>query len=229
LACQSQLSGLAGYWKLNETIGAVANDASPNGNNGTYTNGPLLDQPGIIDRAVDFDGANDYINIADKPSLRMDDTFSLSAWVQADDFSGIRRMVLLKEGEYGLAIFPNGEINWAVANTVPGWVWHPTGAFVTPNQWTHIAMTYDNATVKTYANGILVETFVGSGTVGDFFPSDNHLQIGGRLQSSPNLNFDGRIDDVRVLSRVMCPEEVKGLYNGGVYPGVRIIQWVEVR
>jgi len=189
----------------------------------------LLNQAGIIDQAAEFDGANDYVNIAESSSLRMDNTFSLSAWVRADDFSTIRRMVLLKEGEYGLAIFPNGEINWSVANTVPGWAWHPTGAFVAVGQWKHIAITYDNATVRTYANGLLVETFVGSGAVGDFFPSDNRLQIGGRLQSSPNLNFDGLIDDVRVFRRVMCPEEVQDMSNGGVFPGVRIIQWIEVR
>ncbi|NOZ39438.1 MAG: LamG domain-containing protein, partial [Planctomycetes bacterium] len=50
----STLSGLAGYWKLDETSGTVAVDSSPNGNNGTYTNGVLLNQPGNVNQAADF-------------------------------------------------------------------------------------------------------------------------------------------------------------------------------
>jgi concanavalin A-like lectin/glucanase superfamily protein len=38
------------------------------------------------------------------------------------------------------------------------------------NQWTHIAIVYDNGIVKTYANGSLVHSYAGAGPIGDYGP-----------------------------------------------------------
>ncbi|NOY30300.1 MAG: LamG domain-containing protein, partial [Planctomycetes bacterium] len=225
----SDLSGLAGYWKLDETSGTLAVDSSPNGNDGTYTGGVLLNQSGQVDQAADFDGTDGYVSVADDTSLQMDAVFSVSAWIRADESTNVNQMILNKEGEYEIAIFPGGEIRWAVMNTDPGWAWHATGHVITVGKWTHVAMTYDNGTVNTYANGMLVDTYNGSGVVGDQYPSLNELRIGGRSNNPPGKYFDGLIDDVRVFSRVMCPEEVFGQYKGGRPAGIRILQWVEVR
>jgi len=225
----SKLSGLAGYWKLDETSGTVAVDSSLNGNDGTYTNGVLINQTGNVDQAADFDGTDDYVGVADNPSLQMDDTFSLSAWIRADSSANVNQMIINKEGEYELSLFPGGKLYWGVTNTDPGWSWHDTGHVVAIGKWTHVAMTYDNGTVNTYANGVLVDTYSGSGAVGDQYPSLNELRIGGRMNNPPGKYFDGRIDDVHVFSRVMCPEEVFGQYKEGRPAGVRILKWVEVR
>ncbi len=46
------------YWRLDETSGTTANDSSGNGNDGTYTNSPVLNQPSLLasgdGKAVDF-------------------------------------------------------------------------------------------------------------------------------------------------------------------------------
>jgi len=225
----SDLSGLAGYWKLDETSGTVAVDSSTNGNDGTYTGGVLLNQSGQVNQAADFDGIDDYVSVADDTSLQMDDVFSVSMWIRVDESTNVNQMILNKEGEYEIAIFPGGEIYWGIKNTNPDWSWHATGHVVAIGKWTHVAMTYDNGTVNTYANGVLVDTYNGSGVVGDQYTSLNELRIGGRSNNPSGKYFDGRIDDVRVFSRVMCPEEVFGQYKGSRPAGVRILQWVEVR
>ena len=57
------LNGLVGWWKFDETSGTVAYDSSGNGNHGTLTNGPTWTD-GKIGGAINFDGINDYINLA---------------------------------------------------------------------------------------------------------------------------------------------------------------------
>jgi len=225
----STLSGLAGYWKLDETSGTVAVDSSPNGNDGTYTGGVLLNQTGNIDQAADFDGTDDYVGIPDNASLQMDDAFSMSAWIRADYSTNVDRMILNKEGEYEIALSSSGELKWGITNTDPGWSWHSTGHFVAIGKWTHVALTYDNGTVSTYADGLLVDTYSGSGTVGDNYPVLNELRLGGRSNNPSGKYFNGRLDDVRVFNRVLCPEEIFGQYKGGRPAGIRILKWVEVR
>ena len=223
----AELYGLVGHWKLDETSGAVATDATAFGNDGVYTNGPVLDLTGKVDRSVKFDGADDYVSILDDSTLQMDDVFSMSAWIRVDSSTNIDRMIINKEGEYEVALSAGNEIKWGITNTDPGWSWHYTGHSIANNAWGHVAVTYDHGTIKTYANGALIDTYLGSGSVGDQYTLLNELRIGGRSNNPSGKYFDGRIDDVRVYSRVLCDDEVQALNDGGADLGIRIIQWVE--
>ena len=123
-----------------------------------------------------------------------------------------------KEGEYAIDRFPDGTIQWAFANTNPGWSWTNTGYVAPLGQWTHIAVVYDNAggTIKTYANGSLVHTFTGSlGTIGDALVDDD-LRIGGRNANSQY--FQGQIDEMTIYNRALTLSEVQQVAGGiGTY------------
>ena len=58
-------------------------------------------------------------------------------------------------------------------------------------------MTYNNGVVNTYADGVVVDTYNGSGTIIDVYPAFNELQIGGR-ENATDQRFAGEIDEVRV-------------------------------
>jgi hypothetical protein len=67
-------NGLVGYWGFNGN----ANDQSGNGNNGTVNGATLTtDRFGNSNSAYSFDG-NDFIEIADNPTLNFTTQFSLS-------------------------------------------------------------------------------------------------------------------------------------------------------
>ena len=55
--------------------------------------------------------------------------------------------------------------------------------------------------------------------------------IGRHGNGSTTFDFTGKIDDVRVYARALCPAEILLIYNegGGGYQGVRILKWVESR
>ena len=148
--------------------------------------------------ALSFDGTDDYVGVTGNASLQMTSTVTLEAWVKPTTSANGTLMIINKEGEYEVALSSSGEVKWAFASTTPGWGWHGTGAVVPLDQWSHVAVTYNNGVVNTYINGTLVETYSGSGTIGDAHPGLNDLRIGGRSNSPTGQFFQGQIDDVRV-------------------------------
>lgn len=209
-------SNLRGYWTADENTGTTAADSSGNSNIGTLTSGAGWGV-GQSGSAVSLDGANDYVQVGAASSLVMTSAASFSAWIYptgAGSDATYGGTILVKEGEYVIARYPNGTIQWGFANSNPGWNFVNTGYVAALNQWTHIAVTYDNGTVKTYANGTLVHTFNGSGSIGDAITSQNDFRIGGRQVISHH--FQGRIDEVRVYNRALTPSEVSNLPSGAL-------------
>ena len=78
-----------GYWRLGESSGTSAADATGNGNTGTYTDSYTLAQTGDIagdtDKAVAFSGANStggYVAVPDVSALRFTSALTFEAWIR---------------------------------------------------------------------------------------------------------------------------------------------------
>ena len=76
-----------GYYRMNEAAGTIAIDSALPAQNGTYTNGPLLNQagppfPGFSgsNTAVQFDGTNDFVFNNSLPFSNFT-TYSAEGWV----------------------------------------------------------------------------------------------------------------------------------------------------
>ena len=90
---QIQLAqGLVGCWLFNEGAGRVANDISGYGNHGTLAGmvNPPTATSGWGGGGLQFDGSDDYVNIADTPTLSFgnsaeDTAFSLVGSVYCTD------------------------------------------------------------------------------------------------------------------------------------------------
>lgn len=75
-------TGLIGRWKMDEGSGSTAADSSGHGYTGTLTLGPTW-TTGNINGAVNFDGANDYIDMSDINTLDGVTALTVSAWVKS--------------------------------------------------------------------------------------------------------------------------------------------------
>jgi len=176
----------------------------------TVTITSLNDAPFAQDDRINlsFDGIDDYVLISDDPSLVMTNNLTIEAWINPTGAGTGSQLIVNKEGEYELGITADtGEIIWAFDNVDPDWSWHNTGYFATANEWTHITVTYESGIVKTYANGVLVDTYNGSGSIGDTYTGYNELRIGGR-QNAGNQRFDGMIDEVRLWNNTRTVGEI---------------------
>lgn len=79
-------NGLVGYWKMDEGSGITTVDSSGNGNDGILTNGPTWIQ-GKLDRAISFDGVDDYMNSNLDVSWNNTNSLSISFWIKPNNTS----------------------------------------------------------------------------------------------------------------------------------------------
>ena len=134
--------------------------------------------------ALDFDGVDDYVAVTTDPSLEITNTLTVEAWIRPESLNPGYTIIVNKEGEYEVGLTATGTLAWAVANTDPGWAWHDTGYAVNLNEWTHIAFSYDNGLAKAYVNGNLIDSYSGSGAIGDQYPVLNELRDRRSIQQS---------------------------------------------
>ncbi len=79
-----------------------------------------------------------------------------------------------------------------------------TRSAVPANQWSHLALTYDGATLRLYVNGIQVSS---RATIGMIKRTTDPLWIGGNQPYGEY--FHGLIDEVRVYDRALRPADVR--------------------
>ena len=106
---------IAGIWLFDEGKGDIAKDSSGNQNDGTLTNGPKWLE-GKFDKALSFDGVDDYVNVVNRSSLVMSQLqkMTVSVWyntTQAGYMQLLGRCYTVWELQFHSASRPNLYIN----------------------------------------------------------------------------------------------------------------------
>lgn len=206
--------GIGGAWSMGlGPSGSVLRDQSGHGNNGTLTNMVPADDwiRNEGQWALNFDGSNDHVNvpnIANGP-LNVTTGLTICAWANSADADG---WVCGKDSlgairPYSIRRFTTGGnpvIRFGIDNGSPTFL---NGSVVLPdNEWVWIAGTYDGAMMRIYCNGKLDTE---SSQTGNIRIDSDVFRIGNRGDGHPSLHFAGLIDDVRVYSRALSPNEIK--------------------
>jgi hypothetical protein len=211
-------AGPVGYWKFDEGSGNIAYDSSGNGNTGTVNGAGWT--TGISDDALLFDGVNDYVGIADSPSLRLTtNQASLELWFKPTvtlDSTLTHRINILDKGDgYGFQMEPGARIFFTVWIGGNQWLGTVTSNWIA-GKWYHIAGTYDGTTEKVYVNGILENSQSISGSLsGNSLP----LSIGSYCYGTMNF-FPGAIDEVKIYNCGRTAEEIWNDYISANQPPV---------
>jgi hypothetical protein len=208
--------GLVGYWPFCGN----ANDDSGNGNNGIVNGATLTtDRFGNSNSAYDFNGTNNFIEVADNNLLDLTNNFTLSAWYFTNNQTQFEQTILGKGRDVsgsGYNLLFNTDNNGVSYNIQIGLNSGTlnTGAGIPVNQsnsigWHQIVGTYDGVNIKLYIDGVLQFTNTQNITLQN---SSQKLYFGRELLNLPRY-FNGKLDDIGIWNRALTPQEITNLYN----------------
>ncbi|HEY7705952.1 MAG TPA: LamG-like jellyroll fold domain-containing protein [Gaiellaceae bacterium] len=215
LSASAALPGLAGAYGLSEGTGTVATDSSGTANNGVIA-GPVWTSSGKYGSALTFDGSNDWVTIADAPSLDLTTGLTLEAWVRPTTSSGWRTVMLKEHGKtlaYALYSSAGGSPMGIVLTS--GTQRKLSGPSALPsNTWSHLALTYDGTTMRLYVDGVQRATKAQTGAMP---ASTGPLRLGGNNVWKSEF-LSGGLDEVRVYNRALSAAEIQADMNAPVAP-----------
>jgi hypothetical protein len=186
---------LAACWRFEGDVF----DGTANANNATSS--LVTYAPGVSGMSLQL-AVQSSVHAADSPSLDAVDALTMEIWVRPSELptAGLRAGLLDDDGQYGLFAYSAGEVRCSVAFTgLTGPAnMLPIGA------WTHVACSYDGATIRLYKNGVEVANLAATGKLGT--GSASGLAIGG---NSPNGDpFIGGLDELRIWTTARSAREI---------------------
>ena len=229
-------NGLVGWWPFNGN----ANDESGNGNNGTVNGSTLTtDRFGNANKAYDFDGIDDWIQVQNDTTLNFSGDISISSWLNADSYDLISMIVSKHSplcnnnlGTFVYGIWDDGGVgnfktNFSASPIFTAGSYPNNNASVSVNNWYNFITTYsDNLQIlKYYLNGSLVDSINI-----DFNITTNPFDLYiGKQDCSNTWHFDGTLDDIGIWNRALSQQEISDLYlscnnNLTISPSVNSLQ-----
>jgi chitodextrinase len=205
-------NGLVAAYGFSEGSGTTTLDASGNGNVATIS-GATWAASGKYGSALVFNGTSALVTINNSASLQLTTGMTLEAWVNPSVVNTAWRDVIYKAND-NYYLEGTSSSGGAPAG---GGTFSPTPIFGTAalaaNTWTHLALTYDGATLKLYVNGTQVASKAQTGAIAT---STNPLQIGG--DSLYGQFFQGMIDEVRIYKVALTAAQVQADMNTPIAP-----------
>jgi uncharacterized protein (TIGR03437 family) len=206
-------TGLVAAYTFNEGSGTTVADASGNGNSGIITNA-TWSTTGKYGAALSFNGSNSWVTINDSATLDLTKGMTIEAWVNPTTLGAPWRTVAIKEvtGAMSYALYANTDTGKPSGHVYIASEFDTRGvAAVATKAWTHLATTFDGATLCMYVNGALVSSKAVAGSIKT---SNGVLRIGGN--SVWGEYFSGLIDEVRVYNRALAASEIQSDMNTAV-------------
>ncbi len=221
-------SGLAGYWKLDETTGSSAADASTNANTGTLSNMENGDWiAGQIGNGLDFDGTNEYVSASATPFVSHS-SGTITAWIKSTNGSAAQTIFGIStlassnyagyfhtnaNGKLAIRIKGNGSdlVNCGVTDS------GSAAQVAASGTWTFVAITNDPTGKKFYKNAYQQGHDCGSDTtwfddLSAQAPAD--VSLGAWLVAGGSQTlFQGSLDEVRVYDHALSQDEIANLYR----------------
>ena len=211
---------VVGMWLFDRGTGKVAADSSENGNDGEFKGSPKW-VTGKFGKALEFDGADDWVNMGNnlilKPETNADGNVTFVAWYKWED----GRYVLSTGGQTsstGIAIThdPGAHKIWFGVSTgkqsastdytdhePPGKSWH------------HLAGSYDDkrGQLIAYVDGkVLKQVKSGPKAVEDKF-QEFHI---GKPNNAGAYFIKGTIDEVALFNVALDENTIKSIMNKGL-------------
>ena len=210
--CVVTTDGAAPYWRLDETSGTTAADASGSGKTGIYQSGVTRGVSGAIadgNAAAGFTGSSSSIVTSSSVTVGPQ-AFSIEAWFKTTTTGG-GKIVGLGSSQTGTSSQYDRHIYMKTNGQLIFGVWEGFAAVVTSpssynnNAWHHVVATIDSTNgMALYVDGSLVASHPvdSNGNYGFAQQYSGYWRVGGdNLSGWPGPTgsyFSGSIDDVAI-------------------------------
>ncbi|MDJ0837856.1 MAG: Ig-like domain-containing protein [Acidobacteriota bacterium] len=210
---------LQGAWSFEDTL----NDNSPAGVDLSAGGSPVF-SPGIDGRAIDLNGAGDYLDMGLHPTVTDGVTqLTISTWVKLDTVLGqaysAYDFVCNFEGSSasGYRLYITDRTDPAEAGlisfrtyqpTVNNHVSTPVGTYPNDQQWHHLVVTMNGSRGSIYLDGALIARKSALVDPGDASQTN---KIGASSVGNSRY-WDGRFDEFKIYNRELAPHEVLAEY-----------------
>ena len=198
-------TGPVAAYGFDEATGTAVSDASGNGNAGVIT-GASWNTGGRFGGALSFNGTSNWVTVSDAATLDLTTGMTLEAWIKPSALANWRTVLMKENGAAGFAYALYAS---DTASHSSGWIRRTsdvdaTATSVLPlNTWSHLAATYDGATLRLFVNGTQVATRASTGAT---VISASPFRIGGN--SVWGEYFAGLIDEVRIYNRALTAAQI---------------------
>jgi hypothetical protein len=225
ISTDAVMAELIGYWPFEEGQGTETSDITGNGNDGTL-NGAVEWVPGYMGGGVRFDTAGERIVVGPLDPSAGTNAMTLAAWISWEgeghsiEHQGIigKRLGWTTDGatiKWFWETTPAGDLVFRADYSGGGTgLWWGNGILVPyANEWTHVAVTWDDGAAVEYINAEEVET--GNITFRD--SADATPMTIGCVGSTNNETFVGTIDEARVYNHALTQAELQTVMLG-IFP-----------
>ncbi len=219
--------GPVAYWRLGETSGASAIDATGHGHTGTYLAGVTLGQPGAVGDGAHAITVNaTTLGRATLPDLGPLSAISVELWCQTALVSASNRPAWSSAFGSYLGVTGANEVSCSLATDLDIIGVPTAGIVLSTGVWHQLVLTWagDGTTVELYVDGVhrgtslvLNGTLALGGAVG---------VIGGWQAILGNaFTWDGSIDDVAIYGAALTPVQIADHYRArlGITSGLRTL------
>ncbi|MEP0874017.1 hypothetical protein NDA01_30390 [Trichocoleus desertorum AS-A10] len=220
--------GLRAYYPFNEATGTTVRDTTSRdrdnksrGNiDGTVVGASwwgcaapigflhqISEQPAIV---MQFDGANDCIDLGER--IRVNSSFTQEVWIYSTITDNAYHGVLGNQPAEGankrapsIWVYQQNKICMSFGNETQVYTLQTDAAVLAPNQWNHVAVTFDGNECRIYVNGQLRKR----GTSSFAQLANTPIKYIGKVDNY----FQGKLFEVRIWNKCRTKAEIGGSMN----------------
>ncbi|WP_026674026.1 LamG-like jellyroll fold domain-containing protein [Alkalihalobacterium bogoriense] len=170
------------------------------------TGGTISYTDGVFGEAAVFNGSSG-VRLPD--GLISSNTYSVSLWLKPEQITTFTTTFFgARDSNNWISLLPSGPAGnqtmlWSGSAR---WFDAPIGSTIPRNEWSHLAFTVDEGTVKVYVNG--EEQFSGTNFPNIFTNKQGNFSLGVNWWDNP---YHGLMDELRIYEGAVSPEYIKDL------------------
>ena len=166
----------------------------------------------VPENGLVFDGNNEYVVVQADESDELNPEYflTLECWVNLNEAASVshRPHLVTKFQSYAIAVDTN-EFATIFINTGEWWEVQST-TLISPDNWYHLAATYDGVNLRIFVNGVQENAIVVNDTLNQ---NMENIRIGALNPTPNNTNTNGSIEEVRIWDVTRTQAQIQNSMN----------------